>query len=532
MGAVCCKSKKRRVAPILTPDLEVSSMLPLKERTQFQKAWEEKQGEQPIHIETIWGLTIPKRDIAEVYVFDKASVGAGHYGSVWRAKHKLNKQKIFAVKSVNKTKLNGNVSLFKNELELLRFSDHPHLVRFFEIYQDFGKYYFILEFCDGGDLTTRIMKEGAMSEEDARYIMFQALLAINHLHACGIVHRDIKADNYLFKTTEADSDMKLTDFGLSKYFQPGSKMHSMVGTPFYVAPEVVEKRGYNEKIDLWSIGVVFYMLVTAEFPFRGITNNQTFDRIKRGEYSMTASKQLMSMSQEGKALLKKLLERDPAIRVSAREALRDPWFTRLNVERFNLGKNSLSKQLLERLKSGKQLSRLAKEIIRLMVILYDDDSSLLQLKYAYSYIDVLNNGILRSVELLKVADEMGEPMSIREADALIASLGLRSKKALGYTDFLVAGVHPSFYTAETRMKQAFKLLDIDCDGFLSASDLIEYFARIGVEINSAFSVSLFSEVNSSEKLSYDQIKQELQKPREAKLGLVADTEIEDTLLKP
>ena len=530
MGAVCCKPRQKKVLPLPREETEDTTAHPLKTRNEFQMMWESKQGEQGSCIDYIWPLSIPKRDVHDVYVFDKTNIGMGNYGSVRKAKHRQIKNKIFAVKSVNKLKLHGDISLFKNELDMLRFADHPNIVRFYEIYQDFNFYYFVMEYCEGGDITSRVQDNGAMEESVVRNIIFQALLAINNLHACGIVHRDIKADNFLFKSSSEDSSIKLSDFGLSKRFQMGSKMQSMVGTPYYVAPEVIIKRGYTEKCDIWSVGVMMYMLLVADFPFRGSTNSETFDKIKRGDFSMSASKQLLGCSLEGKQFLKKLLDKNPSQRFSAREALRDDWFNKLNIERLELGHGALTRAVLEKAKNSKSMTKFSKEVIRLLVVLHDNDKAVVQLRDAYFYIDVLNNGVISNVEILRTFDELGAPLKVREADALVQSFAMRSKKALTYTDFVTATIDDTFFSNDERLKEVFQRLDIDGDSYISPEDLVEFFSRCAIEMPRSTAASMLTEVSKGDRLSYASFLIEINKYCQPRKSGQEDLETDERVL--
>ena len=135
-------------------------------------SWEQKNHNQQHDIRSIWGLSIAHQDIDRVYIFEKKEIGAGHYGVVRRAKLKIDPNKIYAVKSIQKKKLKGDIALLKNELEMLRFSDHPNIIQFYEIYQDQACYHFVTEYCEGGDVTSRISKLGAFSEDLTRKIIF------------------------------------------------------------------------------------------------------------------------------------------------------------------------------------------------------------------------------------------------------------------------------------------------------------------------------------------------------------------------
>lgn len=459
-----------------------SNELELLNKKKFQKSWEQSHLNLQTEISYMWGISIPMKEITQVYIFNKKDIGFGHYGSVRKAKLKIDSGKTYAVKSVEKKKLKSDMALLKNELEILRFSDHPNIVQFYEIYQDKLSYHFVMELCEGGDITSFLEKKGALDEPLAKKIIFQVLMTINHLHSCGIVHRDVKPDNYLFKNADPYSPIKLIDFGLSKKYQIGNKMTSVLGTPYYVAPEVIEKRGYTEKCDIWSAGVMLYLLLVADFPFRGATHAELFEKIKRGEYSLKASKQIMALSSEGKSLLSKLLDTDPNKRASASEAMRHSWFDDLNMEINTRGKKHITPQLLERLRSFKRGSQFSKEVIRLLVMIHEEDPKVTDLKDAFFYLDVLNNGVINKEELMKIYLEVGESHSEHEIEEIIKSLQLRTKSVITYTELVTAAIDSSFYSADSCLDEAFIRFDIDQNGMITDKDITDCLSRFGVDI--------------------------------------------------
>ena len=238
-----------------------------------------------------------------------------------------------------------------NELDIFRVLDHPNIVQFYEIYQDGACFHFVMECCEGGDLAGHLEKHGPLSEEQTKEIIFQALLTVNHLHSCGIVHSDIKPDNYLFKTKHADSQIKLVDFGLSKRMQADSpNLKSILGTPYYLAPEVLEQQGYGYKCDVWSIGVMMYVLLAADFPFKGPSQAETFEKIRMKKLDLEDHEGPYCLSKKGKEFIFKLLDKNPENRYSAREALRDPWFEDITHEMGVRGRSKITPRLLRRLR--------------------------------------------------------------------------------------------------------------------------------------------------------------------------------------
>lgn len=483
---------------------EEEGAVSLQTKKEFQKFWEQKHYNTSTDINSIWNLSIAQQDISKIYIFDKKEIGAGHYGVVRKAQLKVDRSKVYAVKTIVMQKLKGDKTLLKNELEMLRFSDHPNIIQFYEIYKDEKCVHFVTEYCEGGDITTRLEQNGPFPEEDARRIIFEVLFAINHLHSCGIVHRDIKPDNFLFKTKKRDSEIKLIDFGLSKKFQQGSKLHSILGTPYYVAPEILEKRGYTEKVDVWSAGVMLFLLLVADFPFKSSNNGELFEKIKRGDFSMTASHQLRSASAECKALLRNLIERNPSKRFSAREALRDPWFDPINMEWNLRGKAVLTRDILQRLRSFKSESKFSKEVIRLLVMIHDDDPEVMKLKDAFFYLDVLDNGVITNVELRKAFDELGEETTDKEIEEIIKSLELRTHGIVTYSEFITAAIDQSFYANEKYLTEIFKRFDIDQDDHIGFQDIQDCFSRFGIDLTKADILKMINDFdqNADSKISY------------------------------
>jgi calcium-dependent protein kinase len=480
MGCGCGKSN---IANASDKPLDKSVEINLQTKKEFQKSWETNNTVVvQIDINAIWSVAVANQDVGKVYLMDKNQIGAGHYGVVRKAKLRSDPSKIYAIKSIEKRKLKGDSTLLKTELELLRFSDHPNIIQFYEIYQDKTHFHFVMEYCEGGDITSRVEEDGPFEEEITKKIVFQVLLGLNHLHSCGIIHRDIKPDNFLFKNKSKDSDIKLIDFGLSRRFNNGSKLTSVLGTPNYVAPEVLEKSGYNEKVDIWSTGVMMYLLLAADFPFKGENTAQLFEKIRRAEYSMHTCDNLMKLSPQGKAVLKGLLDRSPNKRFSAREALRDPWFDTLNIEMNEKGKKLVSLEMLNRLRTFNSDYKLMRGIINMLVTIHDDSEQVRRMRDAFFYIDVLDNGILMTPELKKAFTELGVAVTDMELEETIRGLEQRAKGAITYTEFISATIDESFYRNQVYLDEAFKRFDYDQDHYISYDDIYQTFCRFGISL--------------------------------------------------
>lgn len=159
--------------------------------------------------------------------------------------------------------------------------DHPNLVKFYEVYEDESYLHLVMELCRGGDLLERLCNAKVYTEATAARVLSKLLLGVNHLHHQHFVHRDLKPENFLFTTDLPDAEIKIVDFGLAVRHEPGVPLKSLVGTPYFVAPEVLRGR-YTHSCDVWSLGIVFYMMLTGEPPFTGRTVTEVYQKASMG----------------------------------------------------------------------------------------------------------------------------------------------------------------------------------------------------------------------------------------------------------
>jgi calcium-dependent protein kinase len=209
-------------------------------------------------------------------------------------------------------------------------------VHLLAVYEDVKYFHLVIEHCSGGELFTRIIEVGHYSEDKAAGLMKMILLAVNFLHRNNIAHRDLKPENFLFEHMEENAQLKLIDFGLSSKFSDvtNEKMKSRVGTPLYLAPEVLAGH-YDYKADLWSCGVILFILLSGRYPFTGETEKELFFNILNGEVDYRLN-QLNHISDTGKDLVRKLLTQDAKTRIDAATALAHPWFQEFHSYEINI----------------------------------------------------------------------------------------------------------------------------------------------------------------------------------------------------
>mmetsp|Transcript_11236 Transcript_11236/g.38336 ORF Transcript_11236/g.38336 Transcript_11236/m.38336 type:complete len:261 (+) Transcript_11236:263-1045(+) len=210
--------------------------------------------------------------------------------------------------------------------------NHPNCIKLIEVFDEKTRLYIVLELVTGGELFDRIITKGSYSEREAAILIESVVRAIAYLHQVGVVHRDLKPENLLYASGDPESPdyevIKVADFGLAKVVMPTEDhtMSTTCGTPGYVAPEVLEQRGYGPEVDLWSIGVILYILLCGFPPFYDENNSVLFSQIKKGDYSFP-SPYWDDISSEAKDLVKKLLQVNPAKRLKSEEIVEHPWIS-------------------------------------------------------------------------------------------------------------------------------------------------------------------------------------------------------------
>ncbi|KAL8188559.1 hypothetical protein R6Q57_029847 [Mikania cordata] len=256
-------------------------------------------------------------------------VGRGHFGHTCWAKCKKGvlKNQPVAVKIISKSKMTTAISIedVRREVKLLKsLSGHQHMVQFHEAFEDDQNVYIVMELCEGGELLDRILARGGRyTENDAKSIVVQILSVASFCHLQGVVHRDLKPENFLFSTKHEDSPLKVIDFGLSDFTKPDQRLNDIVGSAYYVAPEVLH-RSYNVEADIWSIGVITYILLCGSRPFFARTESGIFRSVLRADPNLNDSP-WPTVTPEAKDFVRRLLNKDHRKRMTASQALTHPW---------------------------------------------------------------------------------------------------------------------------------------------------------------------------------------------------------------
>ncbi|KAI8369677.1 kinase-like domain-containing protein [Blakeslea trispora] len=265
-------------------------------------------------------------DLDQKYEIGEKKLGVGSFAVVKECTDKETNEKC-AVKIIMKKVIAGKQHMLDSELDILKKVRHEHIVSLHDFYETDEAVYIVTDLCTGGELFQRIIERGTYTEVMASTLVRQILEGLAYLHSEDIVHRDIKPENLLFKTPDEDAQLLITDFGLSKLLKNHNQvLTTACGTPGYVAPEVLLGTGHGTPVDIWSVGVIMYTLLSGYTPFYGEDQNELFQCIMKGEYEFD-EEYWGEISDEAKDLINQMLTFDPNERVTAEDALKHNWLT-------------------------------------------------------------------------------------------------------------------------------------------------------------------------------------------------------------
>ena len=435
-----------------------------------------------------------EKDIRSFYKF-KDFLGEGHFGSVRSAfkKREYSPHKFFAVKSISLKKLSEKD--YKNlilEVKIISSLEHPHIVKFYETFYDKKYFHIVIELCRGNNLYQRLKKlKGKMKEEHAKIIIFKVLHAINYCHSNGVVHRDLKPENIVFESPSNNQDndgydeeenkdnyfnIKICDFGLSALKNNTDKLHTILGTPYYMAPEVL-KGDYNEKCDIWSIGAITYYLITGTEPFKGNTSNQIFSRILYTEPDYSPSK-FWNTSSALLDFLKKCFSKDPNVRPTAREALSHPWFE--NIFKKIHSPKFIEENIFYNISTTKRFSQLKRLIMRYVV--YNMGHSELNLyKKAFLAFDRDNNGCITPEEIKRMFKIYHKTLDENQIKNIM-SVSDERNDYLTYLEFIIICFQVEEFLSPIKLLDAFLFFDVDNNNEIDDVDLYHALLRWGKDV--------------------------------------------------
>ena len=417
-------------------------------------------------------------EINKEYKFMDA-LGSGAFGEVRLAKH-IESDELRAIKCIPRVELESSEkrkNMLLNEYYLLKQVDHSHIVKIYELWQDEVYYYIITEYLEGGEIYKSISKRKKFTEVDCAQITKQVLLALNYWHKMNIVHRDLKPENILFETKKLDSHIKLVDFGFAVSFDPTKGMKDVLGTPLFIAPEIISEKKYNSKADIWSLGIVVYYLICGYPPFDGEDRTQLFSRIKSGKFSFSG-KIWKWVSQDCQDFILWCLSKDYRTRLSAEKLLKHPWIV-------DTPKTKIEEELIE--SSLKNLgnyslqNKFQQGIVHFLTYTTSQKEEVNKLSNIFKIIDTNNDGKISIEEISTYIKKIMGSWNIEEINEIYEKIDTDKSGYIDYSEFLSATVNKQALLRKAKLKQAFQYLDRDGSGDINRKELRKVFWTKGTK---------------------------------------------------
>eukprot|EP00448_Togula_jolla_P000727 CAMPEP_0170601918 /NCGR_PEP_ID=MMETSP0224-20130122/18116_1 /TAXON_ID=285029 /ORGANISM="Togula jolla, Strain CCCM 725" /LENGTH=651 /DNA_ID=CAMNT_0010926727 /DNA_START=29 /DNA_END=1981 /DNA_ORIENTATION=- len=437
------------------------------------------------------------RSLTTDYTVDGTVLGRGLCGDVVLVLGKVDKRR-FALKTIRKTRVvPAKLRQLITEVEIYLGLDHPNVAKLHNVYERDSDILLITECCDGGELYARLSARGVYTNNDAAEAARQMLLAVGYLHSHYVVHRDLKLENFLYESEAPSAALKLIDFGFAKIWNSSSLMLASCGSIAYVSPDVLSGKGYTNKCDMWSLGVIVWMLLCGYPPFHG--NEQTTIRcIKAGEADWSHTHRWEAVSEDAINFVQQLLQRDPDKRPDAKAALQHPWLTSTASTTASRGLRALGKDLLRALEKYAKSSKVRRMVLQFMAQELTADETA-ELRDLFLSMDQDNKGTI-SLRELKAAIRMTEARSPRRSshggspktymsesspassperlrrapseilDELCGFLDANGDEQIYYSDFLAATLEARQLLSEEAMRAAFHRLDADNSGLITSDD--------------------------------------------------------------
>eukprot|EP00850_Spirogloea_muscicola_P009411 SM000052S17803 [mRNA] locus=s52:724587:728727:- [translate_table: standard] len=416
------------------------------------------------------------RDFKQKYIVGK-ELGHGQFGITYAAIEKATGERV-AVKTLYKKQMTLPIAVddVRREVSILKLlSGHENVVQLYAAFEDDDMVYIAMELCEGGELLDRILakKDSRYSEKDAAALVRQMLNVVSRCHLHGVVHRDLKPENFLFKSKDDDSPIKAVDFGLSDYIRPGRRFHDVVGSAYYVAPEVLKRRSGPES-DVWSIGVISYILLCGRRPFWDKTEAGIFNEVLKKKPDFR-EKPWPSISSAAKDFCKKLLKKDPRTRLTAAQALSHQWVREGGIAT----EIPLDISVLSNMREFIKYSRLKQLALRMLASTLDE-SEICDLRDQFNAMDVDKNGTI-TLEEMRQALQKDRPFAQNLQESrivdILKAMDANSDGMIDFNEFVAATLHVHQLEEadsdkwQDRSRAAFQKLDTDNDGFIDAEEL-------------------------------------------------------------
>ncbi|KAI3716660.1 hypothetical protein L1987_67684 [Smallanthus sonchifolius] len=439
-------------------------------------------------------------DIRQGYNLGR-ELGRGEFGITYLCTDLKTGEK-FACKSISKKKLRTAVDIedVRREVEIMKhLPKHPNIVTLKDTYEDDNAVQIVMELCEGGELFDRIVARGHYTERAAASIMRTIVEIVQMCHSHGVMHRDLKPENFLFGNKKETAPLKAIDFGLSIFFQPGEIFNEIVGSPYYMAPEVL-KRNYGPEVDVWSAGVILYILICGVPPFWAETEQGVAQAIIRSVINFKRDP-WPKISDNVKDLVKKMLEPDPKSRLTAQQVLDHPWL--LNSKKApNV---PLGEVVKSRLKQFLMMNKLKKQALR-VVAEHLSVEEVAGIREDFRMIDTDNKGKINLEELRIGLQKRGHQVNDADLQNLMESADVDRDGTLDFGEFVAVALHLKRTANDEHLHKAFEFFDRNQTGYIEVGELCQALSDEGENTNEEVITAIMHDVdiNKDGRISYEE----------------------------
>lgn len=427
-----------------------------------------------MHIQPRQFVLHKQTDILKDYSLG-TKLGSGAFGSVRVGTHRQTSQQR-AIKTIKKAGISQDQLIkdkFFAEVDILKTADHPNIVRLYEFYEDQYHFHLVTELVRGGELFDFIVSTKSLSEPIAAHFFKQIISAVSYCHDNGIVHRDLKPENLLLDKKESNATLKVIDFGTSTIIDNSKRLTHRYGTSYYIAPEVL-KKNYDEKCDIWSCGVILYILLSGKPPFYGDSDADILLRVERGVYSMKGP-QWDKISVHAKNMIKSMLNMNPQARPTAAECLLSPWLSSIPKSELN---SDLTLEVMENLNTFRSETKLQHAVMSFIATQLMNKNDINLLCQAFRDLDTNGDGKLSKDELLTQYQEtMGTAQAEEEVERIMKEVDVDGNGFIDYSEFIMASAKRETLLSKTNLENAFSLFDSDSSGKITALEIRDILGR-------------------------------------------------------
>ncbi|KAJ3706848.1 hypothetical protein LUZ61_010553 [Rhynchospora tenuis] len=404
-------------------------------------------------------------NLRDLYLLGR-KLGQGQFGTTYLCTE-ISTGIDYACKSIAKRKLisREDVEDVRREIQIMHhLSGHKNVVQIKGAFEDQLHVHIVMELCQGGELFDRIIQRGHYSERKAAALTKIIVGVVEACHSLGVMHRDLKPENFLLANRDDDLSLKAIDFGLSVFFKPGQIFSDVVGSPYYVAPEVLRKN-YGPEADVWTAGVILYILLSGVPPFWAETQQGIFDAVLKGVIDFD-SEPWPVISDSAKDLIRRMLNPRPAERLKAHEVLSHPWICENGVA----PDRPLDPAVLSRLKHFSAMNKLKKMALRVIAESLSEEE-IAGLREMFTAMDTDNSGAITYDELKEGLRKYGSTLNDTEIHDLMEAADIDNSGTIDYGEFIAATLHLNKLDREEHLVAAFSYFDKDGSGYITIDEL-------------------------------------------------------------